>query len=84
MVKANKGIMGKNWLHLQDGTGQQGTNDITVTSKTEYAGPGTVVVVEGTLAMDKDVGSGYFYPVIIEEASITPEPTDSDEQPEKS
>jgi hypothetical protein len=84
VVKANKGILGKNWLHLQDGTGQEGTNDITVTSKTEYAAPGTVVVVEGTLATDKDVGSGYFYPVIIEDASITPEPTDSDQQPGKS
>ncbi len=78
VVKANRGIMGKNWIHLQDGTGQQGTNDITVTSKTQYAAPGTVIVVEGTLAIDKDVGSGYFFPVIIEEASITPEPTNSE------
>ncbi len=78
VVKANKGIMGKNWIHLQDGTGEQGTNDITVTSKTDYAAPGAVVIVEGTLAMDKDVGSGYFFPVIIEDASILPEPTDSE------
>jgi hypothetical protein len=83
VVKANRGILGKNWIHLQDGTGEQGTNDITVTSKAQYAAPGTVVVVEGTLAIDKDVGSGYFFPVIIEEATITPEPTDAKPEPTK-
>ncbi|MBP8287581.1 MAG: nucleotide-binding protein, partial [Rhodoferax sp.] len=37
VVKYNPGIMGKNWIHLQDGTGQEADNslDILVTSTSE-------------------------------------------------
>ena len=31
VVKFNPEIMGKNWLHVQDGSGEAGSNDITVT-----------------------------------------------------
>ena len=70
VVKASRGIMGKNWLHLRDGTGEASQNDVTVTSVDGYAAPGAVVVVEGTLGVDKDIGAGYFFPVIIENARI--------------
>jgi len=33
VVKFNADIIGKNWLHLQDGTGKTGSDDITVTTK---------------------------------------------------
>jgi len=73
VVKANRGILGKNWLHIQDGTGESGTNDITVTSPTGYAGVGSTVVIEGTLALDRDFGAGYSYAVIVENAKVTVE-----------
>lgn len=71
VVKVSSGIMGKNWLHIQDGTGNQkdGNNDLVVTSK-DLAAVGDIVTVNGTLYKDKDFGSGYKYDVIVEEASI--------------
>lgn len=71
VVKANLGIMGWNWLHVQDGSGdaEGGSNDLTVTTHSR-AEVGDVVVVEGTLATDKDFGAGYRYPVIVEDAEV--------------
>lgn len=71
IVKYNPGIMGKNWLHLRDGSGTaaENTNDILVTTGIE-AKLGDVVTVKGVVRTDKDFGSGYAYKVIIEEASI--------------
>ncbi len=70
VMKVSQQIMGRNWIHVQDGTGDAGTNDLTVTS-TDTATVGDVVVVEGTLAVDKDFGAGYTYAVILEEATVT-------------
>ena len=72
VVKVSAGIMGRNWIHLQDGSGDQGakTNDLTVTTMQELPDVGKTVTVTGILRKDKDFGSGYFYPVIIEEATI--------------
>ena len=71
VVKANLGIMGKNWFHLQDGSGSAGagTNDILVTSR-DVAAVGDVVVVKGTVRTDVKVGAGYEYAVLIENASL--------------
>ncbi|MEP9411137.1 MAG: DNA-binding protein [Candidatus Brocadia sp.] len=71
VVKVSSGIMGKNWLHIQDGSGKQddGSNDLVVTTK-DLPAVGEIVTVNGTLYKDKDFGSGYKYDVIIEEASI--------------
>lgn len=73
VVKASSGILGKNWLHIQDGTGAPGSNDITVTSTTAFAQPGSIVIVEGTVALNKDFGAGYSYEVIVENATLTME-----------
>jgi major membrane immunogen (membrane-anchored lipoprotein) len=67
VVKALSGIMGKNWIHLRDGSSDK---DITVTTD-GAANVGDVVVVSGTLTADKDFGAGYMYPVIIEDGKIT-------------
>ena len=72
IVKANFGIMGKNWYHIQDGSGKDGTNDITVTSAQE-AQMGDVILAKANLETDKDLGSGYKYDVILEDAAITVE-----------
>jgi hypothetical protein len=67
VTKFNSGIMGKNWLHIADGSGE---NDITVTTN-DMAAVGDVVLVKGTVHLDRDFGAGYRYPVIIEEASVS-------------
>ncbi len=71
VVKYSADIMGRNWIHLQDGTGDAatGTNDITVTSS-GTAVVGDIILVQGTLTIDKDFGSGYRYAVIVEDASL--------------
>ncbi|GBE03750.1 hypothetical protein BMS3Abin09_00671 [bacterium BMS3Abin09] len=71
VVKVGKAIMGKNWIHIQDGSGSvsDGTNDIIVTSQ-DVPEVGTVAIAKGTLHKDKDFGMGYFYTVIIEDGSI--------------
>ena len=70
VVKVNNNIMKKNFLHIQDGTGKEGTNDITVTSA-QTASEGDVVSIVGKVMLDRDFGSGYTYPLIIEDAVIT-------------
>jgi len=72
VVKFNAGIMGKNWLHIQDGTGAEGTNDLAVTTDAT-ANIGDTVLVDGTLVTDKDFGYGYKYAVLIEDAKVTVE-----------
>jgi hypothetical protein len=71
VVKFLSGIMGKNWLHLRDGSGSadKGDNDITVTTN-DVVAVGEVVTVTGTVRVDKDFGAGYRYPVIVEEAKV--------------
>jgi hypothetical protein len=72
VVKFNAGIMGRNWVHLRDGSGSpdNGDNDITVTTQDTVA-VGDVVTAKGTVRVDKDFGAGYAYPVIIEEAHVS-------------
>ena len=72
VVKFLPGIMGRNWLHLRDGSGSaaDGTHDITVTT-TEGAAVGDTVLVNGLLRVDKDFGAGYRYGVIIEDGKVT-------------
>jgi hypothetical protein len=71
VVKVSLGIMGKNWVHLQDGTGspEKGTNELVVTTDGE-ATVGDVVTATGTVTPDKDFGYGYRYDVIMERAEI--------------
>lgn len=74
VVKLNNNIMGKNWIHIQDGSGKEGTNDLTVTTAPDQAvNVGDKVLVTGTVTPNKDVGAGHKYLVILEEGSITVE-----------
>jgi hypothetical protein len=72
VVKFNANIMGRNWLHIRDGSGTEGNNNLTVTSAGQ-AKVGDLVVVTGRLAVDKDFGSGYRYALLVEEAKVTVE-----------
>jgi len=74
IVKYNAGIMGKNWIHLRDGSGSEAdnTNDILVTTASQ-AKIGDVVTVKGIVRTDKDFGAGYAYKVLIEDATLQAE-----------
>jgi len=70
VVKFTPGVMGKNWLHLRDGTGAEGTNDLTVTTDATVK-VGDIVLAKGTVATDKDFGFGYAYDVLVEDAEVS-------------
>ncbi len=72
VVKFNADIMSRNWIHIQDGTGKEGTNDLTVTTMGK-AEVGQTVLVKGKIALDKEFGAGYKYSVIMEGATVTAE-----------
>lgn len=72
IVKANPAILDTNWYHIQDGSGDAGTNDLVITSN-DMASPGDIVIAKGILRLDKDFGSGYVFDVIVEEATFTKE-----------
>lgn len=72
VVKFSPEIMGKNWIHLQDGSGAEGTNDLTITTGTMVA-VGDSILVTGVLTTDKDFGYGYKYDLIVEDGQVTVE-----------
>ena len=73
-TKVNRNIMGKNWIHIQDGTKMESGDvfDLTITTQEEVQ-VGMVVAFRGTITLNKDLGSGYRFDVIMEEASIISE-----------
>ncbi len=72
VVKYNEGILGRNFIHIQDGSGDADdrSNDLTVTSNDATA-VGETVVVTGTIVLDRDFGAGYSYTVLMEDAAIS-------------
>lgn len=72
VVKATNGVLGKNWLHLRDGTGKGATEDLTIASD-DTAKVGDTVLVSGTVHLDRDLGAGYHYDVLVENAQIKAE-----------
>lgn len=71
VVKVNNNIMGRNFIHIQDGTGdaKAGTNDLLVTSK-QVVAVGDQVTISGVVALNRDFGSGYSYGLLVEEARL--------------
>ncbi len=69
VVKYNSMVIGKNWLHVRDGSGTEGNNDLTITTSST-AKVGDTVLVTGKVSTDRDFGAGYKYPVIIEDAQV--------------
>jgi hypothetical protein len=71
VVKSTPGVLGKTYLHLRDGSGDPGagTNDVTVTT-TETPKVGDVVTVEGTVVLDRDIGAGYKFPTLVDDAKV--------------
>jgi len=73
VVKYNPDVMGKNWVHLRDGTGASAdnSNDVLVTTKDQVK-LGDVVTITGMVRTDKDFGAGYAYKVLIEDGKVQP------------
>ncbi len=69
VTKVNRAIMDKNWVHLQDGTGDSGGFDLTITTDEEVK-VGDVVTFEGKITLNKDFGAGYSYEVLMEQAKL--------------
>jgi len=70
VTKYNSGIMGKNWVHIQDGSANEDFFDLTITTKDEVA-VGDVVIFEGVITLNKDLGSGYFFKILMEDAKAS-------------
>ena len=69
-VKVNRNIMAKKWVHIQDGSKNDESNNLDLTISTmDDINVGEVVVMEGVIATNKDFGSGYRYDIILEEAT---------------
>jgi len=69
VVKINKGIMNRHWIHIQDGSGIDETGNLTLTTPRNLDfGVGDVITFSGILSYDKDFGAGYKYRVIVEDA----------------
>ncbi len=69
VVKVNEEVMGKNWVHIQDGTSDGDHFDLTITTLEKVA-VDDVVTFEGTITLDKDFGYGYAYELIMEDATL--------------
>ncbi len=71
VVKVTPNVMGRNWIHLRDGSGSaaDSSNDILVTSKDKPT-VGDVVVAKGVVRTDVTLGSGYTYKVLVEGTSF--------------
>jgi len=72
VMKVSPRIMGRNWIHIQDGTGspEESTHDLVITTAVEAGPDWDIITMEGVLAANKDFGSGYSYSVIIEDATV--------------
>ena len=69
VVKFMPQIMKKNWVHLQDGSNFNGFNDITITTLEKVA-VDDIVTLKGKVVLNKDLGSGYKYEILIEDAVL--------------
>lgn len=72
VTKFSPQIMGRNWVHLQDGTSANGKFDLTVTTMNPVK-VGDIVVFKGVITLNKDFGAGYKYELIMEEAVLVNE-----------
>ena len=70
VVKFSPNVLGKNWVTLQDGTGTAPDDKLVVTSS-ETVELGEEVIVKGKVKSNVDIGAGYVYKVLLEEAGFS-------------
>lgn len=70
VVKATSAV-GSYWVHVQDGTGEweAGTNDLTIQTQQPVI-RGQRVAFRGVLRKDVELGFGYHFDALVEEASL--------------
>jgi len=73
VVKISSGIMGKDWIHIQDSSTTPKKNKVIFTAKIGSANVevGDKVTARGTLKEKVDIGAGYFYDILIEKSSFS-------------
>jgi hypothetical protein len=69
VVKVNKDILDRNWVHVVDGTQFENKKSLAVTTK-EMVKIGDTVTFKGTIILDKDFGQGYVYDILLEEGEL--------------
>lgn len=70
ITKYTSGVMGKNWVHIQDGTGYNGKFEIVITTLAQLK-DGEIATFEGLITLNKDLGYGYFFEVLMEDAKVS-------------
>ena len=70
--KVSRQIMKLDWVHLGDGTGNEKklTDDLVFTAANTSIKAGDKVIAKGKVVVNKDFGFGYFYKVIIQNATF--------------
>ncbi|NNC61421.1 MAG: hypothetical protein HKO11_03740, partial [Eudoraea sp.] len=66
-TKVNIGIMGRNWVHLQDGS--KDDYDLVITTS-EMVDKDKEVTIRGIVKLNIDLGSGYSYPILVENGKL--------------
>lgn len=69
VTKYTSGVMGKNWVHIQDGTDYKGKFEIVITTDAEL-NVGDIAIFDGPISLNKDLGFGYFFEVLMENATL--------------
>lgn len=69
VTKFTGGVMGTNWVHIQDGTEYNKKFEIVVTTLADLT-VGATVLFEGKIGVNKDLGFGYFFEVLMEDAAV--------------
>jgi hypothetical protein len=69
VTKFTRDVMSKNWIHMIDGSTEK---DLTVITQ-DMAETDQMVVIEGTVVLDKDFGYGYFYELLVDNSTVTVE-----------
>ncbi len=65
VVSFSKNVIGENWLHIQDGTGDQRNNTYDmVVATNDVAEKGDIITVDGIFLAENDSESGYRYDII--------------------
>lgn len=71
VAKVSRNIMKRSWVHIKDGTGEKGTDKIIFRSKTESVEVNSEVIAQGKVITDLDLGSGYTYSILVDDATFT-------------
>ena len=72
VFKVSHQIMKRDWVHLGDGTGveKELTDDLVFTAASTDIKTGDEVIATGKVIVNKDFGYGYFYKVLIQDATF--------------